>query len=106
MARRRGRKSYRHYTQKIPIALTAGFAATTLGSSHSETALDFIIRGDYQSALTRIVQNFTGYHMIDHTWSLGDSNLMPLAVGAIVSIVAGKLGINRRLSAMGLPVKL
>jgi len=106
MARRRGRKSYRHYTQKIPMALTAGLAGTILGSSHDEPTILFIERGDYRSALIRVVQNLTGYHLGDHTWGFENSNLMPLAVGAMISIVASKLGINRRLSAIGLPVKL
>lgn len=91
---------------KIPLAMTAGLAGTILGSSHHESTLDFLMKADYKSAVIRIIQNLTGYHLTDKTWSIENSNLMPLVVGTVVSICASKFGVNRRLAALGLPIKL
>lgn len=105
MARHR-KKSYRHFVKKIPMAMTAGFAGTVLGGQGGHTVLEHITSGQYKEAIARFVVNFTGYNMITQKFDLGETNYMPLIVGAGASLVASKLGINRRLASMGLPVKI
>jgi hypothetical protein len=106
MARKRGRKSFRHYTAKIPLAMTAGLAGTILGGSHQYTVLGHLQAGQYPEALARAVVNFTGYNMIDKTFKIEETNYLPLIIGAGASIIASKLGINRRMASMGLPIKI
>lgn len=102
----RKKKSYRHFVKKIPIAMASGFAGTVLGGSGQYTVLGHITSGQYKEALARLVVNFTGYNMIDKSFNIGETNYLPLIVGAGASIVASKLGINRRLASMGLPIKI
>lgn len=104
MARRK--KSYRHFVKKIPLAMTAGFAGTILGGQGGFTVLDHITSGQYKEAIARLIVNFTGYNMITKNFNIAETNYMPLIVGAGASMVASKLGINRRLASMGLPIKI
>ena len=100
------KKSYRHYTAKIPIALTIGFASSVLGGTDTgNTVLDHITRKEYQSAWHRLQYNFLGSYG-GNPFNMAKLNIMPLIVGAGVSILASKFGLNRRLAAMGLPVKI
>lgn len=108
MARRK-KKSRRRYAKKIPIALTVGFVGTALGGKESNnTVIDHAMRGDYKGVLGRLCLNFTGYDPMNPSlgWRPHLLNLEPLVVGGLVSIGASKFGINRRLSAMGLPIKI
>lgn len=101
-------KSYRHYTAKIPLALTSGFAGSVLGGNSSQgfTVLGHAQAMEWKEALARLVVNFTGYNMLDKSFKLEETNYMPLIVGAGASILASKFGLNRRLSSMGLPIKI
>jgi len=103
------KKNRRRYAKKIPIALTAGFIGTALGGKESgNSVMDHALKGDYKGVIGRLCLNFTGYDPMNPGLGFRPHllNLEPLIVGAVLSIGASKLGINRRLSALGLPIKL
>ncbi len=101
------KRSFRRYAKKIPLALATGFGATVLGGAPGTgSVIGYALAGQPETALARLGANLTGYNFQTGNWDMRDSNLIPLGIGALVSIGASKIGINRRLASMGLPVKL
>lgn len=82
MARRKKRRGSRK--RKIPLAATAGFVAAIL------PVLDPIIKGDFAGAARFLAEGFTTPAGLQRT-------LLPILLGAGVSMLAAKSGINRYL---------
>ena len=93
------RKTARQF--KIPMALTAGIALTSLGKGPGapggQSTIEHLQRGEYKEALYRFGANWTGYDMGQGKWSFDFLNIWPTLIGAGISYGASKLGLNRRL---------
>jgi len=85
---------------KIPLAATAGIAGTLLGGKGAgeNTTLSHLMAGRFPEAAERLIANVTGYYITDGTWDYRRLNLEPMLAGVVVSMLASKLGINKRLS--------
>jgi len=87
-------------SRKIPLMATLG-AASGLMSAYA-------FAGGFNDKLpAAIVSRYTGYYIPNHTWNFDycKDTWFALGVGALGSILASKLGVNRMIS--GIPfVKL
>ena|SRR3989304_4794872 len=104
------KRQYRR-AMKIPLGVTLGLSATLLGTGQTDptTALEMITRGDYTGAFGKICSNLIGVDPVSGGttgFNAARLNWMPLIIGSAASILASKLGINRRLAALGLPIKI
>lgn len=101
------KKGHRRYTQKIPLAATAGVAMTVLGGQDEggKTALSRIMAGEYELAIGNIGLNLTGYNIRTGEFNITKSNLLPMIIGSAVSWAATKFGLNRSLGTF-IPIKI
>ena len=86
----------------LPLATLAGTAGSL--SNNIVPALQGRITAD--EAVRRLSRDFTGYDPIDGSWRLArmGQGLLPLAVGVLVSMMASRFGINRRMARSGIPL--
>lgn len=90
------RKKKRRYRKKIPLAATAGLIGAVL------PLVDKAIKGDLTGAGKAAVRNFTGVKIEEGKFdpSFLWHGLLPIAIGAGISMAASKLGLNRYLQGV------
>lgn len=88
------KKNRKKPQKKIPVLTAMGALAGV--APH----LDLIFKGQFREGTAGILKVYTGYNYANRTFDIGHlkDGLLPLAIGALGSIIASKLGINRRLS--------
>lgn len=98
MTKKKGKGSKSKIT--IPISIVAGLYAGMI------VPIDQAMKGNYKGAAEQLVRNYTGIDPLTNVFTLDrlKVGLIPLLVGAIVHIAAGKLGVNRAIARTGLPV--
>ena len=93
MVKRRTKKVRRKPKQKIPIATFAGLAAGLASPAQA------LLSGNIQVAFNQLSDGYTGFRPADGSFDISrlKTGVAPLLVGALVSTVASKAGVNRRL---------
>lgn len=83
----------------ISMSMAAGIIAGLY------TPGSYLLQGDARNSMRFLSRNYTGYDPMEGRFYVNDikKGLVPLAVGAVVHKIAGKVGINRALGRAGLP---
>ena len=96
MAKRRGKKRSGSRRKKIPLAATAGVASALLPIA------GMAMTGNLQEAGNALASRFTGFDPGSGTFSIANLalGLLPIVLGATVSMAVSKAGLNRYLSGI------
>jgi len=85
---------------KLPLATVLGLAAGFVGPG-GDSPIEYGIKGDYRSAIVRLVKSYVGYDANTGKLDLGQmaSGTLPLIIGCLVSQFVGgwPLNVNRRI---------
>ena len=94
MAKRRGKKRSRRRAKKaISLAVVGGLVSGLINP------LKLAKDGRWEEALAELVNNYTGYRPLAGKWDFSamKDGLIPLLIGAGISKLATKLGLNREI---------
>lgn len=100
MAKRKG-KSRKNGGMKIPVAVIAGFFPAV------SSTLTFTSQVGWKGALPHLSRIMTGYNPDDGRWypAMMLKGVAPIVLGiGVHKLIGGRLGVNRALSAAGIPL--
>ena len=91
---------HRRAKASISVAMILGFAPTALW------AYDGAKQFGVSEGLTRLVGRFTGYSMTEKKWQADQlvAGWAPIIAGILAHKIANKVGLNRMIRGMGIPI--
>jgi hypothetical protein len=95
-------RAHRKAKMTIPLALVAGLVPTAIYCYEGAKASSV----PWSEVSHRLTMRVTGYDRVNHKWDAGElmRGWTPIILGMLVHSGANKLGINRQLSRMGIPL--